>query len=138
MRRILIGLALAFLALPAWAQTREQNWAQCTNISNPDASISACTAIIQSGQEMTVNLAIAYKDRAMAYGAKGLHEQEISDAAQAIALNPNDAMPYNSRAWSYHLLNNLLNKIYIRGDVGAGFGQNVAFRDVNPTASNCS
>jgi len=100
MRTILIGLALAFIALPAWAQTRDQNMARC-NGNDPDLSISGCTALIQSGQEPTANLVVEYKNRGYAYRHKGLYDQAIADYTHAIALSPSNGSAYNSRGLAY-------------------------------------
>ena len=101
MRRILIGLVLLLAAAPAWAQSNRDICG--SGSANPDQSIAACTALIQSGQESISNLAIDFYDRGNAYGAKGNNVQEIADQTQAITLNPGYASAYNNRAWAYHL-----------------------------------
>ena len=58
--------------------------------------------MIQSGQESTANLAVAYNNRGNAYNAKGLYDQAISDFNQAIALTPDDAVAYNGRGLAYY------------------------------------
>ena len=58
--------------------------------------------MIQSGQEFTANLAVAYNNRGNAYNAKGLYDQAISDFNQAIALTPDDAVAYNGRGLAYY------------------------------------
>lgn len=99
MRKLLIGLAMALIALPAWAQTRDENLAQCAG-GDPDASISGCTALLQSGQESAL-LSSIYTDRGLAYAKKGLYDQAIGDLNQAIALVPTNAYAYNDRATAY-------------------------------------
>jgi tetratricopeptide (TPR) repeat protein len=91
MRRILIGLALAALALPAWAQS---NTDKCATDTDPDAGIRDCTAAIQSGRETTADLAGDYSNRAVFYERKSLYQQAISDKNKSISLDPNDAVPY--------------------------------------------
>jgi len=100
MRRILIGLALALAALPASAQTRDELWEHCED-DNPDLSIGGCTALIQSGQETTENLANAFYNRGLAYRQNGLYDQAISDYTQALRLTPNDPGTYNNRGFAY-------------------------------------
>jgi tetratricopeptide (TPR) repeat protein len=94
-----VGLALTLLALPAGAQTRDENLAQCAG-ADPDASINACTALLQSGQEQAL-LSSIYTDRGLAYAKKGLYDQGIADLTQAIALVPTNAYAYNDRATAY-------------------------------------
>ena len=101
MRRIFIGLALALVVLQAWAQARDENAAQCANRNDPDASIRGCTALIQSGQEPTANLAADYINRAWAYALKGIYEQEFADLTKAISLDPNNADVFHYRGAVY-------------------------------------
>jgi tetratricopeptide (TPR) repeat protein len=104
MRRILIGLALTLIAIPAWAQTRDENRAQCMS-DDLDTQISGCTADIQSGLEtVPADLAIAYYNRGRAYENKALHDQAIADYTEAIALRPNDADTYSNRGSIYELI----------------------------------
>jgi tetratricopeptide (TPR) repeat protein len=110
MRRILIGLALVLVALPApaWAQTRDENVARCVSApdpASPDLKIGACTALLQSGQEAANNIPIIYYDRGNGYRKEGLYDQAIADYSQAIALNPNYANAYNNRGIAYEYKN---------------------------------
>ena len=70
MPRALIGLALILVAMPAQAQTGEENAAQCAN-NDADTRIRGCTALINSGKENQANLAIAYTNRGIAENKKG-------------------------------------------------------------------
>ncbi len=93
---------LAFvLAGSVGAQTRDENWARCMDQNSPDLAIGACTAIIQSGQETSANLAIAFNNRGAAYNDKGEYDRAIQDLDQAIRLNPNYAMAFNNRGIAY-------------------------------------
>jgi len=101
MFRILITIALAFIALPAWAYTPEE-WDRCQGVGtgavlSVEARIAYCTHLIQSGQLTTADLSAAYNNRGNAYRTQGLTDQAIADHTQAIALNPNDAVPYRNR-----------------------------------------
>ena len=87
MRRLLVGLTVALVALPAWAQTRDQNMAQCTG-NDPDAAIAGCTALIQSGQEATTALATAYNNRAWNLHLKGQDAAALADANTGVSLDP--------------------------------------------------
>jgi tetratricopeptide (TPR) repeat protein len=105
MRRILIGLALALITLPAWAQTRDENLTGCIS-HDPDISISGCTALIQSGKETKADLSGFYAERATAYNDKGLYDQAISDFTTAATLTPDsDTFSftiYSGRGLSYY------------------------------------
>lgn len=96
MRKWVIGLVLALIALPAWTQTRDENAMKCGS-GDPDA----CTALIQSGREATANLGIAYTHRGLAYSLKGRYDQAIADYSKAIELKPDYAEAYNLRASAY-------------------------------------
>lgn len=78
----------------------EESWRSCTD-SNPDTSIGACTAIIQSGGETGANLAAAFYNRGIAYRHKGQNDRAIQDYDRAIRLNPDDAEAFNNRAVAY-------------------------------------
>jgi hypothetical protein len=68
MRGLLIGLALALVFGPAWAQTPQQrDWCVSPTATADDQRIDGCTALIQSTQETTVGQANAYYKRGNAY-----------------------------------------------------------------------
>jgi len=87
MRGAFIGLVLAFIALPAWAQNRDDNMDQCTG-GDPDAAIAGCTALIQSGQETAPSLAVAYNNRAWNLHLKGQDAAALADANTGVTLAP--------------------------------------------------
>ena len=103
-RGILIGLAvlvatllgLATIAFFVGINARGENAAKCLN-----HDLAACTALIQSGNETTANLAVDYFNRGVTYGRKGLHQEAIADYTKAIALNPDFAIAYDNRAFHY-------------------------------------
>jgi len=47
-------------------QTRNEKWKQCGG-NDPDRAIEACSAVIQSGQDMGINVAAAFYDRGIAH-----------------------------------------------------------------------
>jgi tetratricopeptide (TPR) repeat protein len=89
---------LVLLADPASAQSRNQSWALC-EAGDPDRGIAACTALIDSGSETAVNLAIAHANRGITYSDKGDFARAIADYEQAIKLKPNLISAINSLAW---------------------------------------
>ena len=87
---------------PVAAQSRDKNWGPCKDLrSAPDVRIGACTAVIQSGQETPLSLAVAYNDRGYAYDDKGEYDRAIQDYGEAIRLNPDFAFAYNNRGIAY-------------------------------------
>ena len=100
MRRISIGLVLALIALPAWAQTQEQSWCDSPTATD-DQTIEGCTAQIQSGQLTTNNLAAEYNNRGFAYVNKGQYDEAIADFNTAVGLNPNYSRSYTNRGAVY-------------------------------------
>jgi len=116
MRGLWIGLALALVAVPAWAQGRraapkaapaasaptpqQRDW--CDGFTaTADQKIEGCTALIQSGRETTLGLAIRYNMRGVMYASKGQYDQAIADYTQVIALRPDSAIYYVNRAAAY-------------------------------------
>src|ERR1700688_3764842 len=89
MRKVLVALALALVALPAWAQTQEQMFWCNNHTFTYDQRIAGCTAIIQSGRYTgTQTLARAYGHRSWAYHNKGEDAKGLLDADQAVAMEP--------------------------------------------------
>ena len=90
--RLLIGLALTLAALPAFAQTREDNLLKCAS-DNLETGISGCTALLQSGQETKGRQAILYDIRGSDYENEGQRVKAIADYRAALKLDPdnNDA-----------------------------------------------
>ena len=69
--------------------------------STPDAQITGCSALIDSGDETPQVLTIAYNNRGNAYTAKGAYDLAIKDYDRAVELNPNYAKAFNNRAVVY-------------------------------------
>ncbi|MGH6974104.1 MAG: tetratricopeptide repeat protein, partial [Stellaceae bacterium] len=85
---------------PVRAQTSDRQWDWCKG-DNADLSIGGCTAIIQSGQETTMNLAIAFYDRGNAYDDKGEYDKAIADYTQALQLDPRHETALVNRGLAY-------------------------------------
>ena len=75
---------------PVDPQVREQNWARCAD-DDPDISIPACTALIDSGVEEGEDLITAIANRAISYGQKREWNEAIVDYERAFALNTENA-----------------------------------------------
>lgn len=96
-----ISLAAATLPVSARAQTLKENEQHCQD-SDPKVSISGCTALIQSPQQSTDILAIAYFGRGNAYNETGQYDLAIADYSQAIQLNPNYVEAFDNRGQTYY------------------------------------
>jgi tetratricopeptide (TPR) repeat protein len=96
MWKIAIASALSFAATTASAQ----GGGDC-NASDPDAAISGCTAIIESGTDDQNARGVAYEKRGAAYERKGLHDRAIGDQTTAIAVR-RSADAYYNRAIVYY------------------------------------
>ncbi|MGO9787016.1 MAG: tetratricopeptide repeat protein, partial [Stellaceae bacterium] len=88
-------VSIAFAA-PVLAQSRDENWKRCTS-DDSDLAIGGCTALIQSGNETTPNLAIAFANRCIAYHNKSDNVRAVQDCDQAIRLSPNYASAFSER-----------------------------------------
>ena len=101
MRRNAIGLMVVLAAMPARAQTADENIADCRS-KDVDVSISGCTGMLQ----MTPDLRLAaYFMRGMDYHSKGLDDRAIADFTDAMALKPSDetlAKLHSGRAMAYY------------------------------------
>jgi len=102
--RLSVAIAPAFLlyvlAFPAFAASRSE-YDQCNQSKDPDASITACTRILQASNETAHNRAVAYNNRGVANSAKGDYDRAIADYNEAIRLDPKDAFPFNNRGNAY-------------------------------------
>jgi hypothetical protein len=73
----------------------------CPNARDPQLSIRACSAAIESGRLSFDRLAVVYYDRANAFRRIGRNDDAIRDVDQAIRLNPNFAHAFNNRGNLY-------------------------------------
>jgi hypothetical protein len=58
-----VAAELLLAVAPASAADQQQNWTQCINAQHifaPDLAIAGCTAVIQLGQAISQNQAIAF------------------------------------------------------------------------------
>jgi tetratricopeptide (TPR) repeat protein len=97
-------VCLAWPASPAAAQTVQQQWASCQNQGGAltfEASIAACTAVIQSGKLQGRNLSIAYQARGNKYDDRADFDRAMADYEQALRADPQSAMAYYNRGLSF-------------------------------------
>lgn len=102
MRTIVIGLALACIAMPALAQAP----ANAPNCRNPDldVSIKLCTDMIQSGKLAPADLALTYNSRGHDHVAKHQYDLGIADLSQAITIKFDVDHAHNTRGEAYAAL----------------------------------
>src|SRR5713226_6564591 len=96
---ILLMTLLDGSAVPP-GQSRQENWKRCQS-DDPERSIGGCSALIQSSQEMGINLANAFYGRGLAYVQMGDYDHAIQDYDQALRLNPSLADAFYSRGAAY-------------------------------------
>ena len=97
------SLMLLLLAAPASAQSpRPKNVNLCNGVdrTSPEPQIAGCTALIDSGEETALVMAIAHNNRGNAYLAKGEHDRAIRDYNEAIRLDPKNVRAFNDRAFN--------------------------------------
>ena len=73
----------------------------CTHYQNPERTIRGCTRLLKSGRLTKKGSAIAYYNRAIAYGYKDQHDNAVKDYDKAIELDPQDAQAYVNRGSAY-------------------------------------
>src|SRR5439155_9065359 len=104
MRRAILILSLLAAALwsaPSLAQSRAQLGPLCTTDTTPaDQMIDACNKIIALKVFKGEQLATIYFWRAVGWNKKGDYAKVITDATEAIRLQPNQAA-YNLRGSAY-------------------------------------
>ena len=106
LRRGEMSTLLLLVSLSAASAADQQVWDECTHTSDSDASIAACTKILQAADETTSNRAIAYYARAGAYKTKGDNDQAIADYTKAIEANSRYADAYAGRGIVYQIRGN--------------------------------
>ncbi|OAF01279.1 peptidase C14, caspase catalytic subunit p20 [Bradyrhizobium centrolobii] len=105
MRRLLVALCLLAATLwsaPCSAQARSQLGPLCTTDTTPaDQMIDACNKIVALKVFKGPQLATIYFWRAVGWNKKGDYTRVIADAAEAIRLQPSQAV-YNLRGSAYY------------------------------------
>ncbi len=97
-------VAAAFLALtaaPVAAQPAVEHRRDCNDPSDPEARITACTKLIQSGEYSGQNLAFVFNSRGLGYRRLGDSDRAIRDFDEAIRLSPSLAQAFNNRGLTY-------------------------------------
>ena len=79
-----------------FAQDRDEAWKRC-RANDPDVRLTACTALIDDGQETGAELASAYYARGTAYRQKSLFKLALEDLDAAIKANPGLIDAYGDR-----------------------------------------
>jgi len=85
---------------PSTNTSPPQQVARCAPNASPEETIEACTALIQSAG-IGINLFTVYGTRGNAYYQKNDYDHAISDATEAIRLNPKSAVAYTNRSLFY-------------------------------------
>jgi len=73
------------------------DWTRCVNEGkqfSPDAAISGCTAVNNSGKGGGRNLAVAYNNRGIAYRDKGDLDRALVDFSEAIEVDSKYVMQH--------------------------------------------
>ena len=97
-RPLVFALALTLWATGAWAD----RYSDCNQSADPDRRIRGCTQVIERGKrESREDRSFAYTNRGNAYDDKGEVERAIADYTKAIALDPNYAINYINRGYTY-------------------------------------
>ena len=94
-------LLLVFWAISASDAADKSVWDKCNQTRNRDASIAACTQILQAPGETASDRVIAYSIRGGAYQAEGDSDRAIADFTKAIEVNPRQAEAYVRRGIVY-------------------------------------
>jgi tetratricopeptide (TPR) repeat protein len=94
-------LPFVFLLALCTAAARADDWQNCKQQQDTNLSLTACSNILQRGEESRDNQAVAYSSRGDAYRAKGLFDMAFADYTRAIELNPNYEQAYYGRSYIY-------------------------------------
>jgi tetratricopeptide (TPR) repeat protein len=99
-------IAIVFLHEPVVAQPQLQDLCYgkldtSAPSAPPEALISSCTAVIQSGNRGDHDLAVAFTNRGVGYRQVLQYEHAFADFDQAIRLDPNYPLAYFQRGGLY-------------------------------------
>ena len=100
MRIILAAITLLMLATPAWAQSPQDDVAQC-NAPDSETKIKGCTALIDARGYRGADLANIYYDRGVGYARLHQSDAAIADYSMAISLKSDFAAAYTNRGSAY-------------------------------------
>jgi tetratricopeptide (TPR) repeat protein len=101
MLRAMAGI-VAFVSLSAGAQAAtEADRRDCATHQDSEAKIAACTRIADDKSSSPSLLTLAYRNRGIAYGNKGLHELANFDFSEALKLSPEDRASLYGRGRSF-------------------------------------
>ena len=94
LQSLLAGISLLAMTAPVFAQdlSTDINWNQCKDIAS-DSAITGCTAVIKSGNESLLSLAMAFTLRGNAYLRSGEPEQAELDYRQAARFDDQKLAP---------------------------------------------
>ena len=106
-------MAALVVATSSAAQSVDQARCGGQEGASPDLTVTACTAVITSGQQSAEILAGAFYNRGGAYAAKGEYDRAIPDYEEATRLKPDYAEAFNGRSDS------ATNNGSVRGDYTA-------------------
>lgn len=93
------AVAFTLLAAPFNASLADDR-RDCEKLKG-EASLRACSAVIEAGTYNVATLAIAYLNRGLEYFDKGYYDQAINDYSASIDLAPKNADVYNNRGNAY-------------------------------------
>ena len=96
MKALLITLIVASAPCAALAQIN-QDWKSCKAEDPDDATVSACTHLIETNELGPDDRAVAYCHRGAAYWRKGDYDKALADESKAIEINPEFADAYMTR-----------------------------------------
>ncbi len=96
-----VGALARIHALPVAVFVEETDAMNAYERGDYGLAIQHCTNAINSGGLSDDELGIAFYNRGVAYGRKGLYDEAIRDYGQAIRLDPDYAEAFNSRGVAY-------------------------------------
>jgi len=105
---LLLALAAVMLCQPSVAEAQieqQQKWCAGKDGATPDLRISSCTAVIQSGQLPSKQLAGTFQTRGTVYFYKRDYDRALQDYGQAIKLDPLNSEIFDNRCWTYATIN---------------------------------
>ena len=101
MLRAIAGIVV-FVSLSVGAEAAtETDRRDCATHQDSEAKIAACTRIAEDKNSTPGLLTLAYRNRGIAYGNKGLHELANFDFNEALKLSPEDRPSLYGRGRSF-------------------------------------